>query len=278
MGIKDSLKGRHARDSKTAVMEMMIEQKFDKYFYLKKKPKEELLFLENLMNRDGERQERYGLHASAMLESDNMFCYREQVLSLFFKQLQDENVKPGLKRIYDNGNAIHEKWQRLFIRAGNDWRSMDRSRFNKKFDLSFTPDAVLDIESIAKILGQPCTPVEIKGYNCYQYKPMFEKHSVPKAEKQLMEYMGFLRVERGILLIENKNTQEYFIKIVEMDKEKMRPIYNRLVTVQEYKETFLENGRLPKRVGICKDADCKRALDCNMRDACWKVGMGRVKL
>ena len=41
-----------------------------------------------------------------------------QVLSLIYRQLQGEQLPVGLMRIFEEGNAIHEKWQRLFIRAG----------------------------------------------------------------------------------------------------------------------------------------------------------------
>lgn len=41
--------------------------------------------LESLFLEERKTANRYGLHASAILASDNEFCYREQVLSLFFQ-------------------------------------------------------------------------------------------------------------------------------------------------------------------------------------------------
>src|SRR5690554_4867812 len=96
--------------------QLVIEQTLNKLFYLKPNIEEEIRFLK--IKRGADASDRFGLHASAILAGEKEFCYREQVLSLFYKQAQGENVPIGLKRIFEEGDAIHEKWQRLFIRGG----------------------------------------------------------------------------------------------------------------------------------------------------------------
>ena len=160
-GFKEAIKDKAAKGKrKNGMKEAIIEQKLNTLFFKKRDPKGEVEFIDLLLNREGERGERYGLHASAMLASENEFCLREQVLSLFYKQIQGENIPVNLKRIFEEGNAIHEKWQRMFIRGGiGKPTNMDRSRFKKKYDLSYTPDAQIDILNCEDV------PVEIKSMN-----------------------------------------------------------------------------------------------------------------
>ena len=44
--------------------------------------------LNKLYYTSTEHENRYGLHASAVIASDNEFCYREQLLSLFYEMNQ----------------------------------------------------------------------------------------------------------------------------------------------------------------------------------------------
>ena len=120
MGLIDDIKkdalgnGTKIQSSESA----QLEKIFNKMFYCDKNIKEETKFVNQLMTRGLESTERVGLHASSLIVSDSKFCLRQQVLSLLYKQRQGEQVSVGLMRIFEEGNAIHEKWQRLFIRAG----------------------------------------------------------------------------------------------------------------------------------------------------------------
>jgi len=141
---------------------LVIEQVLNKLFYCPPNPKLELEMLKHQYKQ--KQGDRYGLHASAMLASDAEFCYREQILSLFYKQLQSENTALGLKRIFEAGTSIGEKWQRLFIRGGlGEPLDMDRSHFVEKYDLSYTPDAIIEI-------GGKKYVVEIKSQNTFIWK------------------------------------------------------------------------------------------------------------
>ena len=118
MGLIDDIKkeasgnGTKIQSSEAARLEKILNN----LFYLPKDIEEETKFVKMVMTRGMESQERVGLHASAMLVSENNFCMRSQVLSLLYKQLQGKQIQVGLMRIFEEGNAIHEKWQRLFIR------------------------------------------------------------------------------------------------------------------------------------------------------------------
>lgn len=260
---KQAFKTNTATDSST----LIIEQTFNKLFYLDKADQKEVEFIQLLMDKNGAQKERTGLHGSAILASEAEFCYREQVLSLFYKQCQGENITVGLKRIFEEGNAIHEKWQRLFLRGGlGEPEDMDRSRFNKTYDLSYTPDAIITINGIKFV-------VEIKSVNTFQFKKMT---SHPSGKKQLQLYMHLTKTSNGIVLCDDKNSQDFKIFRYVYNKEEVLPYIERLEAIQVYKNNLIDNHKLVK--GLCSSSTCKRAEKCNMREACFGVGNGRIKL
>lgn len=246
---------------------MMVEQKLNSLFSVKRNPEKEAAFLKMLLEREGESQERVGLHASAMLSGDKEFCLRQQVLSLLYKQIQSDNIPQKLKRVFEEGNSVHQKWQRLFIAGGlGEPDDMDRHRFVKKYELSYTPDARIHIFNEDVL-------VEIKSMNTYAFK---KATSHPSGEKQLNFYLCFEKLRWGFVLAEDKNDQEFKVFIVKRNVEQGRKYLDRLVAIKEAKRYFIESGKMPKRV--CSSCDCKQALTCNMKDACFNVGMGRIKL
>ena len=84
MGLVNNIKAE-AQGNRTKIQSSdatALEQILNRMFYLPKKPKEETAFVEHVMTRGLETEERVGLHASAIIVSDNKFCLRQQVLSL----------------------------------------------------------------------------------------------------------------------------------------------------------------------------------------------------
>lgn len=258
---KDSIKNRTKIQTS---QEEELEHKLNALFYLEKDIKKELKFLKSVMTRGQETQERKGLHASAIIVSDDKFCYRQQVLSLFYKQLQGEQVPVGLKRIFSEGDAIHEKWQRLFIRGGySEPLDCDFSHFNEEFDLSYTPDILCEIDGIKYV-------VEVKSVNTFQFKKGKEH---PSGKKQCMLYMYLNNIDKGIVLQEDKNTQDFRVNIYDINYGVIKPYISRLEQIQYYKQRLLEEHKLVKRHKNCTGYNCKMAQGCPMRDVCYKKHM-----
>ena len=271
MGLIDDIKA-NAQENGTKIQSSdaaEIEKLFNSLFYAKKNMEEEVKFVKQMFTRGGDTTERYGLHTSAIIVGEDKFCYREQVLSLLYKQAQGENVPQNLIRIFEEGNAIHEKWQRLFIRGGlGKAEDMDFSKFNEEYEVGYTPDAILTINGKKYV-------VEIKSVNTYQFMKMT---SHPTAMKQVNMYMHFTGIHDGIILCDDKNTQNFKIFMVKYNPDIVAPYIERLEAVQYYKNRVLEEGKMVKRCPQCTSKVCKRAITCPMRDACWNCGKGRVKL
>lgn len=249
-----------------------LETILNKLFYLEKDVDEETRFVKMVMTRGAETQERAGLHASALIAGDKDFCLRAQVLSLLYKQLQGEQINVGLKRIFEQGNAIHEKWQRMFIRGGySTANDLDVTQFCKKYRVSFTPDIIC---SIPEFYDGPMIG-EIKSVNTYQYQRM-SKH--PSAGKQLQWYMFLSGIRKGFVLSEDKNTQDFKTEVYEYDPHIVAPFIERAEQVKYYYKRVHNEGKMVSRPKDATVPNCKRCDKCAMRDACWNIGMGKVRL
>lgn len=287
MGIVDEIKNNAAKNgTKIQSSEAaQLERIFNKMFYTQHNIEEETKFIKQVMTRGLESQERVGLHASSLIVGDKQWCTRREVLSLLYKQIQKENTNVGLLRIFEEGNAIHEKWQRLLIRAGyGKARTMDKTRFNSEYEVSFTPDIVCRIPEFfdGVMVG------EIKSVNSFQFKKM---KSHPSAHKQLQLYMYFCIQEamergkwngrdytKGFVLCDSKNDQEFKCYIYDYDEDFLEPYIDRMDQVQFYKNRLLDEHKMVARCKECTNCNCKMAMECVMRNACWNVGFGRIKL
>lgn len=287
MGLVDNIK-KEAQGNKTKIQSTdaaNLEKILNRTFYLDKNIEEETKFVKQVMTRGLESQERVGLHASAMLVGDKDFCLRAQVLSLIYKQSQGEQVPVSLMRIFEQGNAIHEKWQRLFIRGGyGTAKDMDFTRMDEDYMLSYTPDIDCLIPEFfeGRMIG------EIKSVNTYQFQRM-TKH--PSAWKQCQWYMHLCiknlkklgkwngkDYTKGFVLNEDKNTQEYKLEVYDYTPALVEPFAFRADEIGYHYDRVFEERKMVARPKDATSPTCKRCADCFMRDACWGVGMGKVKL
>lgn len=274
MGLVDNIK-RSAKSSGAKIQSSdaaKLEAIFNRMFFLPKKIDEEVNFLRQVMTRGQETEERVGLHASALIVSDNKWCLRQQVLSLLYKQLQGEQYSAGLKRVFAEGDAVHEKWQRLMIRAGYaKAEDLDRTRFDSKYRTSYTPDGVIYVPEFydGKMV------LEIKSVNTYQFQKM-GRH--PSAFKQCMFYMAEEGLEKGVVLCEDKNTQDFKLEVYDFDPAVVAvPIQRQKDVKNAYKEVMRTKVMVP-RPSDAKGPNCKRCGECNMREACYNIGQGRIRI
>jgi hypothetical protein len=287
MGLIDNIK-REAAGNKTKIQSTdaaALEKIFNNMFYLDKNIEEETKFVKQVMTRGLESQERVGLHASAMLVGDKEFCLRAQVLSLIYKQLQGQQTPVGLMRIFEQGNAIHEKWQRLLIRAGyGKAKDMDFTRFDDDYTLSYTPDIDCLIPEFfeGRMIG------EIKSVNTYQFQKM-TKH--PSAWKQCQWYMHlcikYLKkcgtwngkdYTKGFVLSEDKNTQDFKLEVYDYDPTLIEPYASRADSIVYHYDRVFEEHKMVARPKDANSPTCKRCKECFMREACWGIGKGKVRI
>ena len=148
---------------------------------------------------------------------------------------------------------------------------MDRSQYNKEYELSFTPDGIVEIPEFydGKMI------LEIKSSNTYSFKPAM---SHPSGEKQMQLYMWLTGIKKGFVLMEDKNTQDFKLFVKDYDPLIVAPFVDRLEQIQYYKRKVLEEHKMVKRHEKCTSPNCNMAEVCPMRDASWNIGIGRVRL
>lgn len=247
-----------------------LETILNNLFYLPKDIEKESEFVKQVMTRGLESQERIGLHASALIKGDKDFCMRQQVLSLMYRQLQGEQLPIGLMKIFEEGNSIHEKWQRLFIRGGfSEPGDLDVTQFNKKYRISFTPDIICEIPEFydGKMIG------ELKSVNTHQFRKM-SKH--PSAGKQLQWYMYLSGIHKGFVLSEDKNTQEIKLEVYDFESDKVAQFIDRAEEIKFRYNKAIKEHKMVKRPDDAVSPDCKRCKQCPLINACWKINGGGV--
>lgn len=287
MGLIDDIKNDAIKSgAKVQTSEYaLLEKELNKLFYLPKNIKKEAKFVEQVMTRGEQQQKRKGLHASALIVGEKDFCLRQQVLSLVYEQLQGSQFKVDLMRIFEQGNAIHEKWQRLLLRGGfAEPNDLDVTQFNDKYQISYTPDIVCIIPTVfeGKMVG------EIKSVNTFQFQRM---HRHPTAWKQLQFYMGLMIVKakaegnwngtdytKGFVLSEDKNTQQFSIEMYDYSKQSIKPFIMRAKQIKLSSARFLDEQILIARPDQAKSFKSKICKNCPMRDACWDIGKGKIEL
>lgn len=245
---------------------------------------------------------RSGMHASAIL--DKAFCAREQVLHQLFPEqgeAQTWNSWDWKKSIiFENGWRLHQRWQDLFHKCGNvvyspvtpEWLErhskhfeiplklidnqwcapeLDLTHYDEERNLYFSPDAILEFGGEKYI-------VEIKGIKQEAYLELTDDleqacnacETVHKAREQANLYCQLLGLKRAILLIENKNTCDFKLWVIESDFERYRPYRDRIYAVKRdvaIAQKHGVNASFPVR--LCQSADDPRAKTCPMRNACF---------
>lgn len=205
-------------------------------------------------------------HASAILVSESEWCLRKQVLLAIYPELAERpEVMPWTARqnaVFLNGWLLHEKYQRLFSDHGKVIE-VEHSHYDETRMLHFTPDAIIEF-------GREIYVVEIKGYKAETWEKMDEAGEPPQAaHHQANLYTYLLGIERWLILVENKNTQEIKVWSGEQDAELAKVYIERMYAVKG--RVTLARGqaqtKLPDR--ICPNCNDYRAQKCPVRRVCF---------
>lgn len=207
---------------------------------------------------------RTGLHASSVLVPDAEWCSRRHVLNnLYPEKAEQPDAKPWSAHqnaVFLHGWAIHEKWQDLFKRFG-DCIEAETPHYDETRELWFTPDAII------RFAGEVYV-VEIKGYKSETFDTLGDEP--PEAAMlQCNLYLHLLSIKRGIVLVENKNTQDIKVWAIECNPELTHLYTHRMYDVKGATILTKKHGasKLPTRV--CGSPNDRLAVKCPMRKLCF---------
>lgn len=202
---------------------------------------------------------REGIHVSGLIKTDKSYCARQQVLMHFFPHAKLP-LWEGTLRIFRHGWAVHEKWQQLFALVGAA-EEIETTHIHPKWLIRFTPDV------LAINLGGMRCIVEIKGINHDAYESMQSVHK--DGAMQAYMYMYLLEVPYAVVLVENKNNQDFKVWVLKRDDSKIEKYLNRLRVLRAYIRIYNGDGSLPRRHVMCPVRDTPTAKACPVREYCF---------
>jgi hypothetical protein len=176
------------------------------------------------------------------------------------------------------------KYRLLVGKVGKIALECEKSHYYEPWDTAFTPDAVCQIE-IDGVL-QPVV-FEFKGYNSDAYRKIckladpHEHKEFHKASVQGNLYVHMLRelglypgLETVAVLIENKDNQDFIIKLCPYDAPAVVPYQGMITLADKYLDHYLNSGSYPRRV--CAKKTDEHARACPLADACFASPTERI--
>ena len=141
-------------------------------------------------------------------------CERRIVFDMIM--VPKDEPSDQLMEIFDNGHAMHEKYQRKFREMGI---LVKEEMPIEKGNITGHVDAHVRIYTFLSPGGDDML-IELKSAAEYSFKWMKEKNT-PKAEHraQLQFYMHLSGVHKGIIFVENKDNQDRWEYQMEYDPE-----------------------------------------------------------
>lgn len=210
-------------------------------------------------------------HASNILAIESEFCLRKLVLMACYP---DEAERPPVKpwdghqnMVFKNGWVLHEKYQNILKRYGrvvyaNGEPELDLTHFDETRLLYFSPDAIIEH------CGEQM-PVEIKGYKASSFDKLDEAGPAPEsAHLQVNFYLHLLQLQRGLILVECKDTQYIKVWCVSYDRELVQPYLDRIYAFKKHYILTKEQGKEPPERKCEKSTD-RLATKCEMCRFCF---------
>jgi len=232
-------------------LEQMVQERFSRLF-------------EEWNTAKGSRE---GIHVSSIIKSDGDFCLRQIVLMQHFKH-QPIPMHGRTLQIFAHGWAVHQKWQNLFEIAGIA-EEVETTHYHKETGASFTPDGIINIFKKRFL-------VEIKSMNKESYDSMRSVHEDARIQANMYMYLEGIR--QSIILVENKDNQEFKLWVIEYEPARIRKYVKRLDEIGAWLKLYRAERKLPGRHIRCPLSDTPKARNCPVRDACFAGKFERERM
>jgi hypothetical protein len=192
-------------------------------------------------------------------------------------------IEPKLLRIFDNGDKTHERTLSYMAAAGilHSWEVKVEDKDNR---IKGYLDAMIKLEErdyieefgTLEIPGAPYLIGEIKSA-CSKECYWIERKNAPskKYVQQLQLYMHATGIHKGVVIIENKDTQDLYTFYVDYDPAMVTELLSKVGQCLECADTKI----LPDREGTRKSNVCwlaeQKAPRCPFYDICWSETEGK---
>ena len=180
---------------------------------------------EYLKTRPKDKRARNCFHPSSLHKSAKKLYHH------YLEGDNNQEFPPRILRIFDNGHAVHDRFQTYLEKAGVLLQA-EVPIENKDYEIIGHTDGILETGGVKGIL-------EIKSMNANTFYSTYE----PKEEHliQVNVYMFCTGIEKACLLYECKDDQALKEFYVKQDKSILDPILDKI----RYVQSCLKKGKEP---------------------------------
>lgn len=198
----------------------------------------------------GGKKKITGFHASYGYR-----CKRRWVL-LFQGAEYEKKFDDRTQRIFDNGHSVHERWRNYFKDMGILIDAEVEVKTNDPVPIRGHADGILAWDG-DKIL------YELKSINSnrFEFRRMYRKPD-EKTYNQTQLYLYALKMDRAIVIYENKDNQTYLMFVVEKDEKNIEKQLKRFKAI--YK--MYTEDKVPARPYKRESDECQM---CDLERFCW---------
>ena len=212
------------------------------------------LMAQTLLTYEGSGPEVF--HPSSMMQT----CRRRLFYDLSrtpYSDVANNQVSPGLQKIFDIGTLAHAYVQYLLYKAGYLTKA-EVKIVSRKYSISGKGDGevILNMEEIL---------LEIKTINSFGFARV--KKFGPKKEhvEQATVYAKVGGYKKILFLYWNKDTSEIYEKLVEVEEEVWQEAEELMLDVKAH----VKDKKEPDRA--CSRPTVERALNCPYRSKCFRL-------
>lgn len=146
------------------------------------------------------------------------------------KNLKKEKYDPRVKRIFDNGDYMHARYFKYFAEMGiliaAEVVAVENDLFHGRLDAIITD-------------GEQNYILDLKSCSNWTFRKLTD--ATPEHKLQLQFYLYYRKIQKGMVLYENKDTQEIKIFEIELDI----PLVEKTIEeFRKFKEDII-NGIVP---------------------------------
>jgi CRISPR/Cas system-associated exonuclease Cas4 (RecB family) len=220
--------------------------------------------IDEFLEEDQKHQFR---QAKGFYPSDDKMCARYWVY-LFRGVPIEQNHDARLLRIFDMGNDVHERYERYFREMGilieAEMKVPDRDGYPK------VRGYIDDVIKWGGGEGRAIVEMKSIGDRGFDFRIKYKK---PKKDHihQIQMYMHYTQIHDGMVVYENKNTQQILVFTVEYDEEYCEKVMKKY---RKFHQAY-KDGILPVRPYKRTSKNCEY---CRVRELCWNDKNEGVKI
>jgi len=193
--------------------------------------------------------ERTGLHASSIGK-----CSRELYYEATNKKAKE--IEPRVRRIFEMGDSVHQRFMRTLFRIPDIRVIAGELPMPDNELIKGTCDAIVAVDNDNYIL-------DFKSINSSGFEYLDD--AKPDHKLQVLVYMYYFKINKGVIIYENKDTQalKEFIIVAEENQDLMKQALNKI----KYIDECIRNKIVPGKPVFGEDEKW-RCLYCNYKEEC----------